>query len=97
MTYSDQEVAALYGILNPWSQSDDFYLGLVMNARAALDVGCGTGVILHSARLDGHTGRLCGSTQTARCLRSRSVGQILNGRLAERHRCAGSVNSTWPS
>jgi len=60
VTYSDQEVAALYDILNPWSQSDDFYLGLVMDARAALDVGCGTGVILHRARLDGHTGRLCG-------------------------------------
>lgn len=58
--YSDQEVAKLYGLLNPWSQSDDFYLRLVMDARAVIDVGCGTGMILHRARLDGHTGRLCG-------------------------------------
>lgn len=60
MTYSDNEVAALYGVLNPWGPSDDFYLDLVMDAEAVLDVGCGTGMLLHRARQAGHRGRLCG-------------------------------------
>lgn len=58
--YSDDEAAALYDRLNPWAASDDFYLGLVMDAASVLDVGCGTGAILHRARQVGHTGRLCG-------------------------------------
>ena len=58
--YSDDEAAALYDLLNPWGPSDDFYLGLVMNARSVLDVGCGTGALLHRARESGHSGRLCG-------------------------------------
>lgn len=31
-----------------------------MGARSVLDVGCGTGVMLHRARQAGHVGRLCG-------------------------------------
>lgn len=58
--YSDDDVAALYDVLNPWGRSDDFYLSLVMDARSVLDIGCGTGEILHRARRSGHTGRLCG-------------------------------------
>jgi SAM-dependent methyltransferase len=58
--YSDEEAAALYDLLNPWGPSDDFYLGLVMEARSVLDVGCGTGALLHRAREAGHSGRLCG-------------------------------------
>jgi len=58
--YSDEEAAALYDVLNPWGPSDDFYLALVMDARSVLDVGCGTGAMLHRARQAGHTGRLCG-------------------------------------
>ena len=52
--------AAWYDVLNPWGASDDFYLGLVMSADRVLDVGCGTGRLLHRARDAGHTGRLCG-------------------------------------
>ena len=37
-----------------------FYLPLVMSAGAVLDVGCGTGALLHGARQAGHRGRLCG-------------------------------------
>ena len=58
--YSDDEAAALYDVLNRWGPSDDFYLRLVMDAGSVLDVGCGTGALLHRAREDGHAGRLCG-------------------------------------
>jgi ubiquinone/menaquinone biosynthesis C-methylase UbiE len=58
--YSDEEAAALYDVLNTWGPSDDFYLALVMDANSVLDVGCGTGALLHRAREVGHAGRLCG-------------------------------------
>jgi SAM-dependent methyltransferase len=58
--YSDEGLARLYDVLNPWGPSDDFYLDLVMSAGAVLDVGCGTGALLRRARDCGHTGRLCG-------------------------------------
>ena len=58
--YSDADAAALYDHLNPWGTSDDFYLSYVMAARSVLDVGCGTGMLLHRARELGHSGRLCG-------------------------------------
>ncbi|GGP87630.1 class I SAM-dependent methyltransferase [Saccharothrix coeruleofusca] len=58
--YSDAENAALYDMLNAWGPSDDFYLDLVMAAESVLDVGCGTGVLLHRARENGHRGRLVG-------------------------------------
>ncbi|MDQ3381028.1 MAG: class I SAM-dependent methyltransferase [Actinomycetota bacterium] len=58
--YSDEEAAALYDVLNAWGPSDDFYLALVMEAGSVLDVGCGTGAMLHRARQAGHVGRLCG-------------------------------------
>ncbi|GGU96411.1 methyltransferase [Streptomyces albospinus] len=49
-----------YDLLNPWGPDNDFSLGLVMAAGSVLDVGCGTGTLLHRAREAGHTGRLCG-------------------------------------
>ncbi|MBA3380789.1 MAG: class I SAM-dependent methyltransferase [Actinobacteria bacterium] len=58
--YSDEEAAALYDVLNAWGPSDDFHLALVMEAASVLDVGCGTGAMLHRARQEGHVGRLCG-------------------------------------
>jgi SAM-dependent methyltransferase len=58
--YSDDEAAVLYDVLNTWGASEDFYLALVMGAASVLDVGCGTGQLLHRARQAGHAGRLCG-------------------------------------
>jgi len=60
--FADAGLAALYDLLCPWAQREDFdfYLRLLMSARAVLDVGCGTGALLHGAREAGHTGRLCG-------------------------------------
>ena len=62
--YSDADAAALYDVLCPWDPArypaDAFYLDLVMAADAVLDVGCGTGAMLHRAREAGHRGRLVG-------------------------------------
>jgi SAM-dependent methyltransferase len=60
--FSDLGLAALYDAFCPWERRSDFgfYLPLVMSAEAVLDVGCGTGALLHGARDAGHAGRLCG-------------------------------------
>lgn len=56
--------AALYDLLNPWDPDrypgDRFYAGLLAGAGSVLDVGCGTGAMLHRLRADGHRGRLVG-------------------------------------
>ncbi|WP_371502233.1 class I SAM-dependent methyltransferase [Kitasatospora sp. NBC_00374] len=63
-TLSDAEAAALYDLLNPWDPArhpgDAFHHALVMAADSVLDVGCGTGGMLHRAREAGHRGRLVG-------------------------------------
>lgn len=66
--YSDDDVAALYDAAYPWDASDTFYLSHVMAAESVLDVGCGTGQLLHGARAKGHTGRLCGVDPDAAAL-----------------------------
>lgn len=62
--YSDADVAALYDATNPWDPdrfpADRFYSELVLAAGSVLDVGCGTGSMLHHARDHGHRGRLTG-------------------------------------
>jgi ubiquinone/menaquinone biosynthesis C-methylase UbiE len=58
---------------------------MVMSARAVLDVGCGTGALLHRARESGHTGRLCGLDPAAGMLeqaRKRSDIEWILGDLA---------------
>lgn len=84
--FADVELAALYDSFCPREQRGDFrfYLPLVMSAQAVLDVGCGTGSLLHWARESGHTGRLCGLDPAAGMLeraRSRSDIEWVRGDL----------------
>ncbi|SHF82353.1 Methyltransferase domain-containing protein [Streptoalloteichus hindustanus] len=83
--YTDRDLAELYNPMNPWHPSDDFYLDLVMGAGSVLDVGCGTGVLLHRAREVGHPGRLCGLDPAAAMLdqaRSRTDVEWVHGDLS---------------
>jgi SAM-dependent methyltransferase len=68
LAYSDEHLAELYDLLNRWGPSDDFYLDLVMSADAVLDVGCGTGALLHRAMMCHHPGRLSGLDPAAAML-----------------------------
>ncbi|KUN02313.1 methyltransferase [Streptomyces yokosukanensis] len=67
-SFTDLTLAALYDSLNPWGPGDDFYLGLVREARSVLDIGCGTGRLLQRARAEGHRGRLMGLDPAAAML-----------------------------
>jgi SAM-dependent methyltransferase len=60
--FADAYLAGVYDRWHPRSARDDydFYLPRIMGAQAVLDVGCGTGTLLHEARDAGHKGRLCG-------------------------------------
>ncbi|MDF1779133.1 MAG: class I SAM-dependent methyltransferase, partial [Rhizobiaceae bacterium] len=60
--FSDPFLAGIYDVWNPRKKRKDydFYLGQILAADAVLDVGCGTGTLLHEARDRGHAGRLCG-------------------------------------
>ncbi len=89
--------AAWYDMLNPWGPGDDFYLELVMSARSVLDVGCGTGTLLHRAREAGHTGRLCGLDPDPDMLdQARRRGDI-QWLLADAASAAWDGESSWAS
>lgn len=58
--FSEPRLAKLYDAFCAGREDFGFYLPLVMSAKSVLDVGCGTGELLRTAREAGHTGRLCG-------------------------------------
>ena len=86
--FSDPSLAEWYDAFCPWEPHGDsgFYLPLVMSAAAVLDVGCGTGALLHHARAAGHAGRLAGLDPAAAMLdiaRSRDDVEWILGTLAD--------------
>lgn len=88
MTLSDAEAAELYDVLNRWGDfpADAFYEALVDNVPTVLDVGCGTGGMLHHTRERGHRGRLAGVDPEAAALvraRRRTDVEWRNGTAAE--------------
>lgn len=66
--FAEPSLAELYDAFCVGRRDFGFYLPLVMSARSVLDVGCGTGALLHLAREAGHTGRLCGLDPAAAML-----------------------------
>ena len=85
--FSEPSLAALYDLFSPSDRRGDFdfYISFVMSARAVLDVGCGTGALLHRARESGHRRRLCGLDPAAGMLeqaRKRSDIEWILGDLA---------------
>lgn len=60
--FEEPDLAAVYDLFAPPADRQDFafYLPLIMQANSVLDLGCGTGALLHMARASGHKGRLCG-------------------------------------
>lgn len=61
LAFADPRLASLYDALNAWSEADDHYLSLALAAPSVLDVGCGTGLLLATARSRGHPGVLAGA------------------------------------
>jgi SAM-dependent methyltransferase len=85
--FSEPKLAAVYDAFCAWDSRPerDFYLSLVMSAESVLDVGCGTGELLHLARERGHTGRLCGLDPAAAmldCARTRADIEWVHGDLS---------------
>lgn len=86
--FTDLAQAGLYDRMHPPHDRSDFrfYLPMIMQAQAVLDVGCGTGALLHLAREAGHTGRFVGLDPAVGMLeqaRSRSDIQWILGDLSD--------------
>ena len=60
--FEEPYLAAVFDLFAPPGRRSDFafYLPMIMRASSVLDIGCGTGALLHRARQEGHTSRLCG-------------------------------------
>jgi ubiquinone/menaquinone biosynthesis C-methylase UbiE len=71
--FSEDDVVALYDQMYPWrpepGTSDALYTQAALEANSVLDVGCGTGQMLHQLREAGHAGRLAGIDPDAAALR----------------------------
>jgi SAM-dependent methyltransferase len=81
--FSDQRLAKLYDSFCDCREDFGFYLPRAMAARAVLDVGCGTGALLHRAREEGHAGRLCGLDPAEAMLRQARRRADIEWRLGD--------------
>lgn len=85
--FADDYLATLYDSINaPGGADERFYLDLARPARRVLDIGCGTGVLLHRLRDLGHDGRLVGIDPAAGMLaqaRRREDVEWLEGYLPD--------------
>ncbi|MDE2933400.1 MAG: class I SAM-dependent methyltransferase [Chloroflexota bacterium] len=84
--FSEPRLAALYDPQFGREAREDyrFYLPLIMAAGAVVDIGCGTGALLHWTRESGHGGRLTGLDPAAGMLeiaRKRSDVDWVHGDL----------------
>ena len=79
--FSELSLAELYDSFCVGRRDFEFYLPLVMSAQSVLDVGCGTGTLLHLARESGHTGRLCGLDPAKAMLQQAQKRQDVEWRL----------------
>lgn len=86
--FSEPSLAELYDSFCVGRRDFEFYLPLVMSAQSVLDVGCGTGTLLHLARESGHPGRLCGLDPAKAMLQQAQKRQDVEWRLGN----AASVN-----
>jgi SAM-dependent methyltransferase len=83
--FTESYLASLYDRLSVDRRDESYYLSLIASAPRVLDVGCGTGTLLHRARHAGHPGRLCGLDPAAAMLEQ-----------ARRHAGIEWVQSTLP-
>ena len=83
--FVEPRLARLYDAFCAGRDDFEFYLPYVMAADSVLDVGCGTGALLHLARAAGHRGRLCGldpADAMLDCARVRSDIEWVHGDLS---------------
>ena len=97
--FADAEQAALYDRLSPPEERNDFrfYLPMIMAAGAVLDVGGGTGTLLHLAREAGHGGRLMGLDPATGMLQQARQRSDIEWILGDLSTVAFDREFAWPS
>jgi 2-polyprenyl-3-methyl-5-hydroxy-6-metoxy-1,4-benzoquinol methylase len=93
--YSHPALVALYDTFGAGRRDFGFYVPLVMLAQSVLDVGCGTGALLHAAREAGHAGRLCGLDTPTECCNTLGKGRMSIGFSVTSTKSHGTGSPIW--